>query len=119
MEINLKSSAGRTFNVLFDPVTVILLMSLVTLSGANAERRHTILRIDDSVKNDELSDEFANRLESFALELSQEKPPIDPKEPLEAFEDFRREYELLSSGAGSERACMEAFWRLCELLQGV
>jgi len=143
MEVNLKSTAGRAFNVSFDPITVSSLLTLVTELGREAGVRQVLLQMREDTRNGKYAaDEYAGTYLSHIADLhnlllTREVPidttdlwergdveirpgAIDPSDfAVGAFSEFLAEYKLLQSGAGSERACMDSFWNLCELLQTV
>lgn len=120
MEINLKSSAGRAFSAQFDPITVAMLIGLAVGDAEQRYRSTLSTKVDDLIVNDDsISDDAAVAMENVKWILG-EGLKADSYAPsvLEAFSSFVAEFKLLQTGSGSERACMETFLSLCELLQG-
>ena len=142
MDINLKSTAGRSFNVSFDPITVASLLSLATDLGHAAGVRQALLQMQEDVRqekyaSDEYPGVYLGQIVDMHNLLLPKEVPLEKDEVLfgdgliltkdtlygpadfavDAFTQFLNEYKLLQSGAGSERACMDSFWELCELLQ--
>lgn len=119
MDINLKSSVGRSFSATFDPITVQRLIDLAIIDAEQRVVTTLANAMDDSVRLDELKDDAAMVLQTHSAVI-RERLTGDSYGPavLEAYQGFLAEFKLLQSGAGSERACMESFMALCELLQG-
>lgn len=126
MEINLKSSVGRSFAALLDPVTVGRLLEFQTRIAQSAvytRVREDLKALGDErlIVNDEhtvtLMDENDDVVDAYT-DKYREVPDTYAASVMEAFRVFKSEFELLQTGAGSERATMEAFVGLCELLQG-
>lgn len=119
MDINCTSSAGRTFKVSFDPLTVA---TLIGLAVGDAEQRKLFFlkgSVDSTLKLDELDESGSRALENFSdVYLDQSVEDAYAPSVMEAFETFVAEFKLLQTGAGSERTCMDSFWNLCESLQG-
>jgi len=120
MEINLRSSAGRAFSAQFDPITVAMLIGLAVGDAETRYRSSLSTEVDKLVNpNTKISDDAVLAIESVKRIVDSDIA-VDFYAPsvLEAFRTFVAEYKLLQTGSGSERACMEAFMSLCELLQG-
>lgn len=119
MEINLKSSVGKRFSACLDPITVKHLLSLASSVGGDqvyqsvsadlAERASAQHEMALSVETSTVVDSIADKFRRV--------PDIYAHTAIDAYRAFVSEYELLQEGSGSERACMESFMTLCELLQ--
>jgi hypothetical protein len=121
MEINLKSRVGRAFSATFDPITVAVLLSLAAKQGATSVRDGMASAIDIKNKTVGISDDVKSEL-SLVLEVAdvgKDANAGDTWLAMEAWQTFLGEYKLLETGSGSERACLESFMDLCELLQSV
>jgi hypothetical protein len=77
--------------------------------------------VDVKNKTDSISDDAKTEL-SLVLEVADVSRDANAGNTwlaMEAWRAFLAEYKLLETGSGSERACLESFMDLCELLQGV
>jgi hypothetical protein len=121
MEINLKSRVGRAFSATFDPITVAVLLGLAAKQGATSVRNAMASAVDIKDKTVDISDDVKSEL-ALILEVAgigSDTNAGDTWLAMEAWRTFLAEYKLLETGSGSERACLESFMDLCELLQSV